>query len=158
MCRKLRNNRMNRALGDYKTRSDHGVNKQKLIKIFRISENLQNMGWTVFWLTKWLWEEIHGKYFSASACGRRGNGKTLFILNVFSVYLSCLNSKNILLEFFFLGFLGCLETESTVWPIVLAPDDRWWMWISRWNENWLQKQKYSEKTCPSAILSTINPT
>jgi hypothetical protein len=26
-----------------------------------------------------------------------------------------------------------------------------------WNENWYRKPKYSEKTCPSATLSTINP-
>jgi hypothetical protein len=32
------------------------------------------------------------------------------------------------------------------------------MWSSRCNENWQGKQKYSEKTCPSATLSTINPT
>jgi hypothetical protein len=35
-----------------------------------------------------------------------------------------------------------------------APDDRWgWLWSNWWNE-----PKYSEKTCPSAILSTTNPT
>jgi hypothetical protein len=28
----------------------------------------------------------------------------------------------------------------------------------RWNENWQGKPKYSEKTCPSATLSTTNPT
>jgi hypothetical protein len=32
------------------------------------------------------------------------------------------------------------------------------MWSSRWNENWQGKPKYSEKTCPSATLSTTNPT
>jgi hypothetical protein len=37
----------------------------------------------------------------------------------------------------------------------------WWLWrwrIIRWNENWQGKPKYSEKTCPSATLSTTNPT
>jgi hypothetical protein len=29
----------------------------------------------------------------------------------------------------------------------------WW-----WNEDWQGKPKYSEKTCPSATLSTTNPT
>jgi hypothetical protein len=44
------------------------------------------------------------------------------------------------------------------WPIVPAPDDRWgWLWSSWWNEDWQGKPKYSEKTCPSATLST-NPT
>jgi hypothetical protein len=28
----------------------------------------------------------------------------------------------------------------------------------RWNEDWQGKRKYSEKTCPSATLSTTNPT
>jgi hypothetical protein len=33
------------------------------------------------------------------------------------------------------------------WPIVPAPDDRWWwLWISWWNEDWQGKPKYSEKT------------
>jgi hypothetical protein len=44
------------------------------------------------------------------------------------------------------------------WPIVPAPDDdgQWWAWSSR--RNALQgKQKSSEKTCPSAALSTTNP-
>jgi hypothetical protein len=42
--------------------------------------------------------------------------------------------------------------------IVPDPDDRLWMWSSRWNENWQVKPKYSEKTCPSATLLTTNPT
>jgi hypothetical protein len=29
-----------------------------------------------------------------------------------------------------------LGTSPTNWAIVPAPDDRWWMWSSRWNENW----------------------
>jgi hypothetical protein len=45
------------------------------------------------------------------------------------------------------------------WPIVPAPDDRWgWLWSNWWNEDWKGKSKYSEKTCPSATLSTTNPT
>jgi hypothetical protein len=35
-----------------------------------------------------------------------------------------------------------------------------WLWWGRiwWNEDWQGKPKYSEKTCPSATLSTTNPT
>jgi hypothetical protein len=45
------------------------------------------------------------------------------------------------------------------WPIVPAPDDRWWwLWRNWWNENWQGKPKYSEKTYPRATLSTTNPT
>jgi hypothetical protein len=52
-----------------------------------------------------------------------------------------------------------LGTSATNWPVVPAADDRsWWLWSSRWNENWQGKHKYSEKTYPSATLSTTNPT
>jgi hypothetical protein len=45
------------------------------------------------------------------------------------------------------------------WPIVPAPDDRWWwLWRNWWNKDWQGKPKYSEKTCPSATLCTTNPT
>jgi hypothetical protein len=45
------------------------------------------------------------------------------------------------------------------WPVVPAPDDRWWwLWRNWWNEDWQGKPKYSEETCPSATLSTTNPT
>jgi hypothetical protein len=55
--------------------------------------------------------------------------------------------------------LSPLGTSATNWPIVPAPDARWWcMWSSRWNENWQGKPQYSEKTFPSATLSTTNPT
>jgi hypothetical protein len=56
------------------------------------------------------------------------------------------------------------ETESTwycshYWPIVPAPDDRrWWLWSNWWIEDWYGNPKYSEKTCPSATLSTTNST
>jgi hypothetical protein len=36
----------------------------------------------------------------------------------------------------------------------------WWLWRWRilWNEDWQGKPKHSERTCPSATLSTTNPT
>jgi hypothetical protein len=53
--------------------------------------------------------------------------------------------------------LGPLGTSATEWPIVPAPGDYddgefGGMKIVQW------KPKYSEKTCPSATLSTTNPT
>jgi hypothetical protein len=61
--------------------------------------------------------------------------------------------------------LGPLGTAATVQPIVPAPDDRWWwwwwwwwLWSNRWNANWQEKPKYSEKICPSATLFTRNLT
>jgi hypothetical protein len=52
-----------------------------------------------------------------------------------------------------------LGTSVTVWPIAPAPGDRWWwVWSSRWNENWKGKPKYSEKTYANVNLSTTNAT
>jgi hypothetical protein len=33
----------------------------------------------------------------------------------------------------------------------------WWLWSNWWNEDWQGNPKYSEKTCPSATLSTTKP-
>jgi hypothetical protein len=62
--------------------------------------------------------------------------------------------------FFYYWWGGTKSTRycGHFWPIVQAPDDRWgWLWSSWWNEHWQGKPKYSEKTCPSATLSTTNP-
>jgi hypothetical protein len=48
--------------------------------------------------------------------------------------------------------LGPLGTPATNWATVPAPDDRWWVCSSRWNENWQGKPKYSEKTCHTATF------
>jgi hypothetical protein len=32
--------------------------------------------------------------------------------------------------------LSPLGTSATNWSVIPAPDDIWWMWRSRWNENW----------------------
>jgi hypothetical protein len=53
--------------------------------------------------------------------------------------------------------LSPLGTSATNWPILPALDDRWWVWSSRWNENWQGKPQYSEKTYSIAALSTTNP-
>jgi hypothetical protein len=45
---------------------------------------------------------------------------------------------------------GGIKVHSTLRPL----NGLWW---NRWNE-WQGKPKYSEKTCPSAALSTTNPT
>jgi hypothetical protein len=76
------------------------------------------------------------------------------------------DSRNIwklllLLFFSFLGWGGVilspLGTLATIWHIVPATGHRWVRRIW-WNENWQGKPKYSKKTCPSATLSTTNPT
>jgi hypothetical protein len=66
-------------------------------------------------------------------------------------------------RFFFLVFLGEVKLSSLCtltinWPIVLPLDDRWWVWSNWWSENRNGKPNYSEKTCPSATLSTKCPT
>jgi hypothetical protein len=62
----------------------------------------------------------------------------------------------------FFKFVGSDEVPrycGHFWPIVQTPDDRWgWLWSNWWDEDWQGKPKYSEKTCPSAILSTTNST
>jgi hypothetical protein len=74
--------------------------------------------------------------------------------------------QSYMLDYFFIFFynshgvrLGPLGTAATVWPIIPAPDNRWWwLWSNRWNVNCQGKPKYSEKTCPIATLCTTNPT
>jgi hypothetical protein len=53
--------------------------------------------------------------------------------------------------------LSPFGTSVTNWPIVPALDYRW-VYSIWWNKNWQEKPKCSEKTCPSATLSTTNPT
>jgi hypothetical protein len=52
---------------------------------------------------------------------------------------------------------GDKNQRAKNWPILPAPDDVR-LWLIRWNNNWQEKPKYSEKSCPSATLFTINPT
>jgi hypothetical protein len=79
---------------------------------------------------------------------------------------------NLLLErshtrpFFFFSFffppMGWDLRHQVLRPLLaycIAPDDWWgWLWSNWRNEDWQGKPKYSENTCPSAILSTTNPT
>jgi hypothetical protein len=45
-------------------------------------------------------------------------------------------------HFFLVSWDGVrLGTSTTNWPTVPAPDDRWWVWSSWWNENWQGKPK-----------------
>jgi hypothetical protein len=50
-----------------------------------------------------------------------------------------------------------LGPSAINWPIVPVLDDRW-IWNIWWNEDWQGKQKYMEKTCPSATLFTTDLT
>jgi hypothetical protein len=50
--------------------------------------------------------------------------------------------------------------HSALWPPMAYCASPGWLWWCRnwWNDDWQGKPKYSEKTCPSAALSTANPT
>jgi hypothetical protein len=55
------------------------------------------------------------------------------------------------------------ETESTWYCgnyFACCTSPRWWWWLcsNQWNASWQGKRKYSEKTCPSATLSTTDST
>jgi hypothetical protein len=64
----------------------------------------------------------------------------------------------------FFGSVGCGETLST-WYVghelsIVPGKNHRWVWSIWWSENLKGKLKYeySEETCPSATLSTTNPT
>jgi hypothetical protein len=69
-----------------------------------------------------------------------------------------------LLFIFYLRIVGGgVQTWSTrhrghLLPYCACPGWLWGWRIIRWNEHWQGKPKYSEKNCPSATLSTTNPT
>jgi hypothetical protein len=53
--------------------------------------------------------------------------------------------------------LSPLGRSVNNWPTIPTADERL-VWSILVNENWQRKPKYSEQTCSSATLSTINPT
>jgi hypothetical protein len=61
-----------------------------------------------------------------------------------------------------LNLLGTAPTSGLLYkPQVIDEGDCGAMWnveCGMWNEDWQGKLKYSEITCPSATLSTTNPT
>jgi hypothetical protein len=72
--------------------------------------------------------------------------------------LTCISYSNPFHAFVGVGWDWVhLVRRSPFGPVVSAPDDGRWVWSSQWNE-WQAKPKYSEKSCPSATLSTMNTT
>jgi hypothetical protein len=68
---------------------------------------------------------------------RRCGNTVVHLAGVSSLY----SEKSLVLVIFFFFWSGVrlspLGTSATNWPIVPAPDNtRWWVWSSRWNENW----------------------
>jgi hypothetical protein len=104
-------------------------------------------------------------------CWQAATSKVNNLIQLKSTHLlKCLTNakRQIIIQVFFLtlsffSFLGGerlspFRTSAINWPIVPAPDGRWCVWSSQWNENWQEKPIYSEKTCPNATLSTTKPT
>jgi hypothetical protein len=58
---------------------------------------------------------------------------------------------------FFIVGGGGASTRRPLNGLLYLPGWLWW-WRIWWNEDWQEKPKYSEKSCPSATLSTTNPT
>jgi hypothetical protein len=81
-------------------------------------------------------------------------------LNIFELYIRnrmCLNTADILLLLRW-GESVSLWNWASNGPFVHLPDDIWLDVEQRWNDTDRGKQKDSEKTCPSATLSTTNRT
>jgi hypothetical protein len=73
---------------------------------------------------------------------------SISVIQFKSIVISEVSSKVVCSFFFFVSW-GRVRLSP-------PPDDRWWMWSSKWNETWQGKWKYSKKTCPSVSLSTTN--
>jgi hypothetical protein len=62
---------------------------------------------------------------------------------------------------FFLFVVGWDRVHFVLRPLlVYCTSPKWWrwMWSNWWIEDWQEKPKYCDKTCPSATLSITNPT
>jgi hypothetical protein len=76
------------------------------------------------------------------------------LINVSSIYLT----RHF--GFFFVSWDGVrlspLSTSATIWSNVPSPDDGWWVWSNRWNENWRRENRNTRRK--NATLSLTNPT
>jgi hypothetical protein len=81
-----------------------------------------------------------------------------------AVYVSCSLISSLQYHFYFLFIYSHSgrETGSTRhvghWMAYCTCPGWLWWWRIWWNKDWQGKPKYSEKTCPSATLSTTSPT
>jgi hypothetical protein len=61
--------------------------------------------------------------------------------------------------FLLIGIVESNWVHPALWPpMAYCASLRWLWWWRNWWNDWQGKPKYSEKTCPSAALSTTNPT
>jgi hypothetical protein len=103
---------------------------------------------------------IKTKRANADESGRARNAQTFChipVLTAYTVSTFQLFNSNFPYSFFFLFLVGWNWVSwycGHYWPIVPAPDDRWWwLWRNWWNIDWQGKPKYSEKTCPMPLCS-----
>jgi hypothetical protein len=62
---------------------------------------------------------------------------------------ACSGGSKIKLFFKFLWVRWDWRECTWYWPIVPAPDDRWWwMWSTRWNDNWQGKSEVLGESLP----------
>jgi hypothetical protein len=133
------------------------------------SSLLPDSCWFLAWLNiqPWSWKRHVSPKLLLTSNGLHG----VILQNIETFITTGVRTSNpancSLVSFYFVSFflvcgggvrLSPLVTSATIWPIVPAPGDRWWVWSSRWNKNCQGKPKYSEKTCPSTTLPTTNPT
>jgi hypothetical protein len=82
--------------------------------------------------------------------------------NIYNSSVSPGFTRQIMLNSFNSNSGGCSPTGST-WHVghqlAYCTCPGWlWGWRIWWNDDWQGKPKYSEKTCPSATLSSTSPT
>jgi hypothetical protein len=120
-----------------------------------------------------MWEPRRFTTLCASTAFYRDSFTYIYIYNM-RKFITCIqnfariiNSKRMrIMELFFYfayGWGGGVQTGSIrhrghLLSYCACPGWLWGWRIIRWNEDWKGKPKYSEKTCPSATLSTTNPT
>jgi hypothetical protein len=95
-----------------------------------------------------------------SAFGRKWDNSLFMILRIVLHYLLTLPQVYL---FFLIGIVGGWSptgsTRHVGHQLAYCTCPGWLRWWRNWwNENWQGKPRYSEKTCPSANLSTTNPT
>lgn len=89
------------------------------------------------------------------------------MLHVFLAFLLYLKMQPVVIYYYYYCCCCWVEWDWVYfehWPLLgllyqpLNDNDDRWVRSSLWNGNWQRKLKYLEKTSPSTILFTINPT
>jgi hypothetical protein len=101
---------------------------------------------------RWYWNYVKGRDAAISCTGNVRHEQT----NIQS--WSCRSSSGFFISFF-ITLSGVRLSLLVLRPLLaycISPGWLWWWWT--WWNDWQGRPKYSDKTCPSATLSTTNPT